>query len=129
MCIRDRPYVGKVRIKAKLLIHAGVAGIAVTSVSTNTLVSDELIDTSSTPYNFTGRKLSLIGRPDGSTPFASFNITAHVPSTGTLTLDRDPTGIVNVGDAVVVRNKASGLSSTPASVTQITCLLYTSRCV
>jgi len=27
---------------------------------------------------------------------------------------------VNVGDAVVVRNKASGLSSTPASVTQIT---------
>ena len=102
------PYVGKVRIKAKLLIHAGVAGIAVTSVSTNTLVSDELIDTSSTPYNFTGRKLSLIGRPDGSTPFASFNITAHVPSTGTLTLDRDPTGIVNVGDAVVVRNKASG---------------------
>ncbi len=114
------PYVGKVRIKAKLLIHAGVAGIAVTSVSTNTLVSDELIDTSSTPYNFTGRKLSLIGRPDGSTPFASFNITAHVPSTGTLTLDRDPTGIVNVGDAVVVRNKASGLSSTPASVTQIT---------
>jgi hypothetical protein len=114
------PYVGKVRIKAKLLIHAGVAGIAVTSVSTSTLVSDELIDTSSTPYNFTGRKLSLIGRPDGSTPFASFNITAHVPSTGTLTLDRDPTGIVNVGDAVVVRNKASGLSSTPASVTQIT---------
>jgi hypothetical protein len=114
------PYVGKVRIKAKLLIHAGVAGIAVTSISTNTLVSDELIDTSSTPYNFTGRKLSLIGRPDGSTPFASFNITAHVPSTGTLTLDRDPTGIVNVGDAVVVRNKASGLSSTPASVTQIT---------
>ena len=43
-----------------------------------------------------------------------------MPSTGTLTLDRDPTGIVNVGDAVVVRNKASGLSSTPASVTQIT---------
>jgi hypothetical protein len=36
-----------------------------------------------------------------------------------MTLDRDPTGIVNVGDAVVIRNKSS-LSSTPASVTQVT---------
>ena len=61
----------------------------------------------------------MIGRPNGSTPFASFNITAFVPTTGTITLDRDPTGIVNVGDAVVIRNKSS-LSSTPASVTQVT---------
>ena len=114
------PYVAKVRIKAKLLLHSGVAGIAVTTVSTNTLVCSELVDTSSTPFSPVGRILSVIGRPNGSTPFASFNITAFVPTTGTITLDRDPTGIVNVGDAVVIRNQASGLSSTPAAVTQVT---------
>jgi hypothetical protein len=113
------PYVAKVRIKAKLLLHSGVAGVAVTTVSTNTLVCSELVDTSSTPFSPVGRILSVIGRPNGSTPFASFNITAFVPTTGTMTLDRDPTGIVNVGDAVVIRNKSS-LSSTPASVTQVT---------
>jgi hypothetical protein len=113
------PYVAKVRIKAKLLLHSGVAGVAVTNVSTNTLVCSELVDTSSTPFSPVGRILSVIGRPNGSTPFASFNITAFVPTTGTITLDRDPTGIVNVGDAVVIRNKSS-LSSTPASVTQVT---------
>jgi len=114
------PYVAKVRIKAKLLLHAGVAGIAVTSVSTNTLVCSELVDTSSTPFSPVGRILSVIGRPNGSTPFASFNITAFVPTAGTITLDRDPTGIVNVGDAVVIRNQSSGLSSTPTAVTQVT---------
>ncbi len=114
------PYVAKVRIKAKLLVHSGVAGVAVTTVSTNTLVCSELVDTSSTPFSPVGRILSVIGRPNGSTPFASFNITAFVPTTGTITLDRDPTGIVNVGDAVVIRNQASGLSSTPTAVTQVT---------
>jgi hypothetical protein len=113
------PYVVNVRIKAKLLLHSGVAGVAVTTVSTNTLVCSELVDTSSTPFSPVGRVLSVIGRPNGSTPFASFNITAFVPTTGTITLDRDPTGIVNVGDAVVIRNQSS-LSSTAASVTQIT---------
>jgi hypothetical protein len=113
------PYVANVRIKAKLLLHSGVAGIAVTTVSTNTLVCSELVDTSSTPFSPVGRIMSVIGRPSGSTPFASFNITAFVPTTGTITLDRDPTGIVNVGDAVVIRNKSS-LSSTAAQVTQIT---------
>jgi len=114
------PYVAKVRIKAKLLLHSGVAGVAVTTVSTNTLVCSELVDTSSTPFSPVGRILSVIGRPNGSTPFASFNITAFVPTTGTLTLDRDPTGIVNIGDAVVIRNQASGLSSTPTAITQVT---------
>jgi hypothetical protein len=114
------PYVAKVRIKAKLLVHSGVAGVAVTTVSTNTLVCSELVDTSSTPFSPVGRILSVIGRPNGSTPFASFNITAFVPTTGTITLDRDPTGTVNIGDAVVIRNQASGLSSTPTAVTQVT---------
>ena len=118
------PYVAKVRVKAKLLRHSGVIGAPVTTVSTNTIVSTDLADTSSTPFNATGRVLSIIGRPNSSTPFASFNITAHVPSTGTFTLDRDPTGIVqgggdNVGDAFAIRNQADNLSWQAEAVTTV----------
>jgi hypothetical protein len=113
------PYVAKVRVKAKLLVHSGVIGASVASVSTNTIVSNDMVDTSATPFNATGRVLSLIGRPNASTPYASFNITNHVPATGTLTLDRDPTGIVLVGDAFAIRFKADNLNSMPASVTTV----------
>jgi len=113
------PYVAKVRVKAKLLVHSGVIGASVASVSINTIVSNDMVDTSATPFNATGRVLSLIGRPNASTPYASFNITNHVPATGTLTLDRDPTGIVLVGDAFAIRFKADNLNSMPASVTTV----------
>ena len=118
------PYVAKVRVKAKILRHSGVIGSPVTTVSTNTIVSTDLVDTSSTPFNATGRVLSIIGRPNSSTPFASFNITAHNPATGTFTLDRDPTGIVqgggdNVGDAFAIRNQASNLSWQAEAVTTV----------
>jgi len=113
------PYVGKVRIKSKLLRHSGVVGAAVLSVSTNTIVSADMVDTSGTPFNAAGRVLSIIGRPNASTPFANFHITAHVPSTGTFTLDRDPTGIVLPGDAFTIRNKADNLTSTAAAVTSV----------
>ncbi len=99
----------KVRVKGKLGRHFGVLGASVESVSTNTIVSSDMIDTSSTPFNATGRVLSVVGRQAGSTPYASFNITAHVPATGTLTLDRDPTGIVQPGDAFVIRCQDSNL--------------------
>ena len=113
------PYVAKVRVKSKLLRHSGVIGASVASVSTNTIVSNDMVDTSATPFNATGRVLSIIGRPNASTPYASFNITNHVPATGTLTLDRDPTGIVLVGDAFAIRFKADNLNSMPASVTTV----------
>jgi hypothetical protein len=112
------PYVAKVRVKAKLGVHAGVAGVAVTGVSSYTVTCSGLIDTG--PFSPVGRALSVIGRPVGSTPFASFHITAFNKTTGAMTLDRDPTGIVLVNDAVVIRNQASGLSSTPTAVTQVT---------
>ena len=113
------PYVAKVRVKAKLLVHSGVIGASVASVSTNTIVSNDMVDTSATPFNAAGRVLSMIGRPNGATPFASFNIVAHVPATGTLTLDRDPTGIVLVGDAFDIRFKADNLNSMPALVNTV----------
>jgi hypothetical protein len=114
------PFVAKVRIKAKLLMHSGVAGVAVISVATNQVVCSALVDTTSTPFNPTGRILSCVGRVAGSTPFASFNITAFDHTTGTMTLDRDPTGIIDVGDAVVVRNQASNLTTDPTYMTSVT---------
>jgi hypothetical protein len=113
------PYVGKVRIKAKIHRHSGVIGAQVLTVSTNTIVSSDLDDSSLTPFNATGRVLSIVGRPNASTPFASFNIVGHVPTTGTLTLDRDPTGIVLPGDAFTIRFKSDNLNAQPAKVTQV----------
>ncbi|HUE17347.1 MAG TPA: hypothetical protein VMR25_24560, partial [Planctomycetaceae bacterium] len=113
------PYVAKVRVKAKILRHSGVIGASVLGVSTNTIVSSDMVDTSSTPFNAAGRVLSIIGRPNASTPFASFNIVAHVPATGTLTLDRDPTGIVLPGDAFNIRFKSDNLNAQPAKVNTV----------
>ena len=114
------PYVSRVRIKAKLLLHSGVAGVAVISVATNQVVCSALVDTTTTPFDPTGRVLSVVGRQAGSTPFASFKITAFDHTTGAITLDRDPTGIIDVGDAVVVRNFGTNLTSTPTYVTSVT---------
>jgi hypothetical protein len=111
--------VAKVRIRQKLLRHSGVLGVPVTSVGTNEVVIQEMIDASMTPFNPVGRVLSVIGRPDASTPFASFNITAANHSTGQLTLDRDPTGIILADDAVTIRNQADNLTGTPTSVTVV----------
>lgn len=114
------PYVKMVRAKVKLLRHSGVAGVAVTGVATNTITSSWMIDVGGA-FNPVGRQISVIGRSTGSTPFASFNITAFSQSTGAFTVDRDPTGIVQTGDAIVIRNKAtSGLTGTPAAVSTVT---------
>jgi len=43
------PNVAQVLVKIKPLIHAGPAGVAVTSVATNTLVCSELIDSHASP--------------------------------------------------------------------------------
>lgn len=77
-----------VRLKPKKLIHAGVNGVGVTSVSGSTLVSDDCVDSALTD-DWTGRKLIVIGRQTGSIPLQNFNITDFDPSTGTFTLDRD----------------------------------------
>ena len=116
------PYVSKVRIKAKLERHGGVAGLGVYSVADYSIVSSDAIDTSSTPYNYAGRILSVIGRPVGPTPFASFLIHAFDPATGTFTIDPsspNPNGIVQQFDAIVIRNRADAAEQLDA-YTQIT---------
>jgi hypothetical protein len=107
------PFIAKVRIKAKLIVNGGVAGVAVQSVGVNTLVCAELIDTTVSPIDWTGRVVSIYGRTPGSTPFTSFKVTAFDPATGTFTLDRDPTGIVLAGDALVVRVKPDAPNAAP----------------
>ena len=105
------PYVSRVRVKAKIEPHAGVAGVRVDSVpdGTNSLVCSELVDTTGGGFTPVGRVVSVIGRASGSQPVANFNITGYTAGTGTLHLDRDPSGIVLSGDALVIRNKADNL--------------------
>jgi hypothetical protein len=112
------PYVSRVRVKAKLLVHSGVAGLAVTGVETNTLICSGLVDPNGA-FNPTGRILSVVGRPSGQTPFASFRITGFHNTTGAMTLDRDPTGIVQIEDAVVIRNNGTSLTDTPTMVISV----------
>jgi hypothetical protein len=123
------PYVANVRVKAKLQRHGGVAGLGALSVADYQIVSSDAIDTSDTPYNYTGRVLSVIGRPEAPTPFASFLISAFDPATGTFTIDSSSlnpnstladgtTKVCQPGDAIVVRNKADAEnSSTPTQIT------------
>jgi hypothetical protein len=113
------PYVSRVRVKAKLLVHSGVAGIGVTGLATNTVICAWMVDPTGT-FDPTGRILSAIARPNGATPFASFNITAFNKTTGAMTVDRDPTGILLIGDAVVIRFVGTSLTSNPTLVTQVT---------
>jgi hypothetical protein len=93
------------RLRAQVLIHGGVVGAGVDSVtsSPNTIVSHATID-STGKDNWAGRVLAIIGRQqgDGIAPFAHFNITAWNAATGTYTLDRDPTALTPDGNSVQV---------------------------
>jgi hypothetical protein len=97
------PYVSKVRIKAKMGINHGIVGVGVDSVSTGTIVCGGMIGaTIGTGASWVGRAVSVIGRPTGSTPYASFTITAFNSTTGALSVTPNPAGIVLA--AVVARN-------------------------
>ncbi len=120
--------IAKLQIKGRRLIHGGVLGAAVSSVdgSLNQIVSTDTVDFLGTD-NWAGRVLTLIGRSqttagiptlaDGTCPWAAFNITAFDPSTGVFTLDRNPAGIVDVGDAFVVCFKGYDNSADPLNIT------------
>jgi hypothetical protein len=97
------PYVDKIRIKAKPSINNGVAGMNVDSVSTNTLVCSFAVGSTN---SWPGRALSVIGRRTGSTPYASYLITAFDSTTGAFSVFPDPVGTVLVDDALVIRTLA-----------------------
>jgi hypothetical protein len=67
--------VAKVRLKGKPLIHGGVEGAAVNSLTTTTITANECIDIAATD-NWAGRVIAIIGRNNSSAPYVSFNCTA-----------------------------------------------------
>ncbi|MGO9097938.1 MAG: hypothetical protein ACLP9Y_00280 [Mycobacterium sp.] len=117
------PYVSKIRIKAKHAIHSGIVGVNVDSVTATTIVCGELI-TSTSSFSPVGRIVSVIGRPESSTPFVSFTITAYDKTTGTLTVSPFPMTAgheelsVQQNDTIVIRFKADAANT--STLTQIT---------
>ena len=114
------PYVSKVRLKAKQLIHSGVLGGIIDSVSAGTLVAGFLqgAPPSTNPsWTPVGRIVSIVGRPEGATPYFSATVTSWDQTTGTIGVTPDPNGIVQEGDALIVRFKADASNaSTPTSI-------------
>jgi hypothetical protein len=119
------PYVANLRLKAKHLIHGGIIGATVDSVSAGALGCGSLkgappsINPSFTPV---GRIISIIGRPEGATPYFSGRVTSWDQSTGTIGVTPDPNGIVQEGDCFVLRFSADPSNSTaPTSITDSGC--------
>ncbi len=117
------PYVSKIRIKAKRIVHSGIVGVNVDNVTASAIVCNELINPTTT-FSPVGRIVSVIGRPESSTPFVSFTITAYDKTTGTLTVTPSPltTGhpelSVQQNDTIVIRFKADAANT--SNQTQIT---------
>ena len=64
-----------------------------------------------------GRIVSIVGRPEGATPCFSATVTSWDQNTGTIGVTPDPNGIVQEGDALIVRFKADASNaSTPTSI-------------
>lgn len=92
----------KIRVKGAYLLHGGVEGMAVDSLTTNSITAGECIDAALID-NWAGRVIACIGRNNSSGPFCSFNVTAFNPATGDFTLASNPIAAgVQVGDAFVV---------------------------
>jgi len=119
------PYVSRVRLKAKHLIHGGVIGGSIDSVSAGTLVTGYLkgAPPSSNPsWTPVGRILSIIGRPEGATPYFSTKVTSWDQTTGTIGVTPDPNGIVQEGDCFVLRfNADASNTANPTSITDSGC--------
>lgn len=106
----------KLKLKGRRLVHGGVIGAEVDSLTTSTVVSSETVDVTSAD-NWAGRVLAVIGRASGSAPYAHFNITAFDPLTGIFTLDRDPIAAgVQAGDVFVVCFLGYDNSSNPYNI-------------
>lgn len=116
------------RLRAQVLIHGGVLGGGVDSLTSTTIVSAETADPYDHTDDWSGRVLAIIGRQqdDGIAPWSHFNIKAFDNTTGTYTLDRDPTatgpngtGPVAVGDIFVVCFLGADNSANPYVVGDI----------
>jgi hypothetical protein len=98
----------RVLVKVKPLVHAGVAGAAVTAVGASSFTCSDLAGSD----NWVGRTVQLIGKADNSTvEVRYYTVTAFNGSTGELTVTESVAGLA-VGDVVTILAKPTASSST-----------------
>lgn len=117
--------VARLRLRAQVLIHGGVLGGSVDSMTSGTapftIVCHANIDVTRKD-NWAHRVLAVIGRQqgDGIAPWAHFNITAFNAQTGAYTIDRDPVAAgVQPGDFFAVCTYGVDNSANPYLVTEL----------
>lgn len=121
-----------VKIQAKHVYHAGIAGLLVNGVSgTNQIQCNDFLDSTD---NWIGQLVFVCSNIAGEVPLWNFQITAFDPTTGTLTVSpdcvdpSDTTKSVQVGDVLIVYAQATALETgLPAGWTaqnSITCSMW-----
>jgi hypothetical protein len=96
------------RIAAKHVWHAGVAGLLVNQViGANQIVCNDFLNSTDT---WVGQIAFVCSNGNGDVPLWNFRITAFDPATGTLTVTPDCTGVVQ-GDVLIVYSAPTALES------------------
>jgi hypothetical protein len=107
----------RVRVKAKHVLHSGVAGVLVTGViGTNKIVANDFVGSTE---NWIGRILSaLADYSDGSAPLWNFQVTAFDNTNGAFTVTPDfAADPVDVGDVLIMRTIATSATATTVTDT------------
>ena len=106
------PFARKARVKAKQIVHGGVAGLQVQEViGTDKIRAAEWVGATDT---WVGQHMTVIADwSDGAAPLWNFTITAFDPETGTITVQPPcvrgtPEDSVEPGDVMIVRSQPTG---------------------
>jgi len=107
-----------VQVGAKTEIHAGIAGMLVSSIPAGTTNQMQCNDFIGSTDNWNGRLVSVIGdAATGLTALLNYRITAFNSSTGTITVSPNcviagqPQNSVEAGDVLIVRSMAASVAS------------------
>jgi hypothetical protein len=115
------------KIQAKHVYHAGVAGVLVTGVSAPNQI--QCLDFKGATDNWVGQFLTIISNVNGEVPLWNFKITAFDAPSGTMTVSPncvtyetdgvtiDPQNSIQVGDVLIVYSRCTSADSTSISNT------------
>lgn len=104
-----QPQIQTLRVRAKIIEHAGVVGIAITEVSENNI---KVAGIAWTPDEWVGRVASIIAdETDGSGKIWHFTVTSNDDENLTVTPDPYAAG-VDALDVLIIRTKADIFSAT-----------------